>query len=165
MHIHLIVSNHSQLAREIAKKCAGMRVRQVSRLLTRVYDECLRPLGVQESQLSLLVAVAIFGDRGAQMGTLAEQLLLDRTTLTRNVVPLEKAGLVRVARSADDARARVVFLTRDGQRMIESAHPLWEEAQAKVRRVLGAQRFEELRSQLSGVVAMAGQLGVGREGQ
>jgi DNA-binding MarR family transcriptional regulator len=156
------MADDSQLARKIMKECTGMRVRQVSRLLTRIYDECLRPLGVQESQLSVLVAVAMFGERGAQMGTLADRLLMDRTTLTRNVVPLEKAGLVRVARSADDARARVVFLTRGGERMIESAYPLWEEAQTKLRQALGAKRFEELHSQLSGVVAMAEQLGVGR---
>ncbi len=135
-----------------------MRVRQVSRLLSRVYDESLRPLGLQESQLSVLVAVAMFGESGAQMGALADRLLMDRTTLTRNVVPLEKAGLVRVARSAEDARARVVLLSPSGQRMIESAYPRWEKAQAKVRRTLGAELFDGLRSRLSDVIAMAGSL-------
>jgi DNA-binding MarR family transcriptional regulator len=144
-----------KLARKISKECAGVRVRQVSRLLSRVYDDCLRPLGLQESQLSVLVAVAMFGEKGAQMGTLADRLLMDRTTLTRNIVPLEKAGLVRVARSADDARARVVLLSPSGERTIEAAYPRWEEAQSKVRRALGAQRFEGLRSQLSEVIAMA----------
>ena len=135
-----------------------MRIRQVSRLLTRIYDESLRPLGIQESQLSVLVAVAMFGEGGAQMSALASKLVMDRTTLTRNVVPLERAGLLRVARSVDDARARVVLLTGAGERMIESAYPLWEEAQEKVRRALGAGRFEALRSQLSTVVALADQL-------
>ena len=136
-----------------------MRVRQVSRLLSRVYDDSLRPLGLQESQLSVLIAVAMFGEKGAQMGTLADRLLMDRTTLTRNIVPLEKAGLVRIARSADDARARVVLLSPRGERMIEAAYPRWEEAQSKVRRALGAQCFEGLHSQLSEVIAMAGPLG------
>jgi len=138
-----------------------MRVRQVSRLLTRIYDECLRPIGIQESQLTVLVAVSMSGENGATMGALAGKLVMDRTTLTRNVVPLEKAGLLRVARSADDARARVIVLTRAGERLIESAYPLWEEAQRRIRRALGEKRIETLRSQLSEVVAFADKLVIG----
>jgi DNA-binding MarR family transcriptional regulator len=155
------MADHSQLARKIAKDCAGMRIRQVSRLLTRVYDESLRSLGIQESQLSVLVAVAMFGEDGATMGALASKLMMDRTTLTRNVVPLEKGGLLRVARSAGDARARVILLTRTGEHLIESAYPLWEDAQKRVRRALGADRFDALRAQLSEVVARASELEVG----
>jgi DNA-binding MarR family transcriptional regulator len=152
------MADYTQLARKIAKECTGIRVRAASRLLTRIYDECLRPVGLQEGQISMLVAVAMFGENGATMGALAGKLVMDRTTLTRNVVPLEKAGFLRVARSADDARARVVLLTRAGERMIVSAYPLWEEAQGRIRRVLGEERFEALRSQLSEVVTFADRL-------
>jgi DNA-binding MarR family transcriptional regulator len=155
------MNDYTRLARRIAKECAGMRVRQASRLLTRIYDDCLRPLGIQESQLSVLVAVAILGEDGPTMGALAGKLVMDRTTLTRNVVPLERAGYLRVARSADDARARVVLLTRAGERLIESAHPLWEEAQNRIRRTLGEERFEALRSQLADVVTFADKLEAG----
>jgi DNA-binding MarR family transcriptional regulator len=151
----------TQMARRVAKECTGMRVRQVSRLLTRIYDECLRPLGIQETQFTVLVAVAMSGEDGAMMGALAGKLVMDRTTLTRTIVPLEKAGYLRVARSADDARARVIVLTRSGERLIESAYPLWEEAQGRIRRTLGGQRFEALRSQLSEVVTFADKLEVG----
>jgi DNA-binding MarR family transcriptional regulator len=123
-------------------------------LLTRIYDQSLRPLGIQESQLSILVAVAVFGENGATMGALAKALVMDRTTLTRNVQPLEKAGWVRVARTPDDARTRVIFLTRSGERMVESAAPLWEQAQERIRRAVGAKGFEALRSQLSEVVRL-----------
>lgn len=155
------MTDHSRIARRIAKECAGVRIRQVSRLLTRVYDESLRALGIQESQLSLLVAVAMFGENGATMGALAGQLVMDRTTLTRNIVPLEKVGYLRVARSATDARTRVVLLTRAGERVIESAYPFWEEAQKRICRTLGAARFEALRAQLSDVVAAAEKLDIG----
>jgi DNA-binding MarR family transcriptional regulator len=148
------------MARRVAKECTGLRVRQVSRLLTRVYDECLRPLGIQESQFSVLVAAAMFGEDGATMGALAGKLVVDRTTLTRNIVPLEKAGYLRVARSANDARARVILLTRAGERLVESAYPFWEEAQKRISRTLGAKRFEDLRAQLSDVVALAEKLEV-----
>ena len=70
-----------------------------------VYDDALRPIGLQQSQLPVLVALAIFGEPGAPMNALAQALVMDRTTLTRNVRPLEKAGLLRVARSPADARA------------------------------------------------------------
>lgn len=135
-----------------------MRVRQASRLLTRIYDECLRPLGIQESQLSVLVAVAMHGEAGATMSKLAAALVMDRTTVTRNVVPLEKAGLLRVARSAEDARSRVIVLTRAGERMIESAHPLWQNAQERIRHTLGAARFDALRARLSEVAGLAREL-------
>jgi DNA-binding MarR family transcriptional regulator len=152
------LANFSKLALKIAKECSGVRIRQASRLLTRVYDDALRPLGINESQLSVLTAIAIFGERGATMGALASALLMDRTTLTRNVQPLEKAGLLLVARSAEDARARVVILTRAGERAIESAAPLWELAQKQVRRALGAPLFEAFRSRLDDVIARAEEL-------
>jgi DNA-binding MarR family transcriptional regulator len=152
------MADFSQMARRVVKECTGLRVRQASRLLTRIYDDCLRPLGIQESQFSVLVAAAMFGENGATMGALASKLVMDRTTLTRNIVPLEKAGYLRVARSAEDARARVILLTRAGERLIEAAYPLWEEAQKKISRTLGAARFEGLRAQLSDVVAFADKL-------
>ena len=110
-----------------------MRVRQTSRTLSRIYDENLRRAGLQISQLTALVAVARFGEAGAGMGKIAQVLGMDRTTLTRNLLPLEKAGLLRVARDPADARARIVLLTKPGQRAIEKAFPLWEMSQKRVR--------------------------------
>lgn len=152
------VPDFSQLARKIVNECPAMRIRQASRLVTRVYDDGLRPLGIQESQLSLLVAVAMFGENGASMGALADVLSMDRTTLTRNLGPLEKAGLLRVARSAQDARARIVLLSRAGERMIESAYVAWESAQRRIRRALGAERLEALRSGLGELIEVAAKL-------
>ena len=118
-----------QAARRIAQECSGIRVRQASRLLTRIYDEALRPLGIQASQLSVLIAVALVGENGGNYGAVARALSMDRTTLTRNLAPLEKAGLLRVSRSPTDARARIVSLTRAGEKLIERAFPRWEQAQ------------------------------------
>src|SRR5262245_35663461 len=143
------------IARRIRKECNAMRIRQVSRLLSRIYDESLRPLGIQESQFSVLIAIANFGEKGATMSALAKVLVMDRTTLTRNIQPLEKAELLRVSRAPDDARTRVVSLTRAGERMVESALPLWEQAQKRVRQALGGERFDALRTQLSEVIELA----------
>ncbi len=145
-------------ARMIAGECPGMRVRAASRLLTRVYDEALRPLGIQASQLSVLVAVAMFGEEGAAMAGIARVLVMDPTTLTRNVRPLERSGLLRVARSPEDARRRIVFLTRAGERMVEAAGPLWKQALARIDAALGARRVEALREQLAEIIALAPRL-------
>ncbi|HEX4454689.1 MAG TPA: MarR family winged helix-turn-helix transcriptional regulator [Kofleriaceae bacterium] len=139
----------SDVALQIADTCPGTRVRQVSRVMTKIYDDALRPLGIQSSQMSLLVAVARFGDAGATITGLARVLAMDRTTLTRNIRPLEADGLVRVARSPDDKRASIVVLTRAGERMLEAVHPLWTKATAHIRATLGATRMDDLRASLN----------------
>jgi DNA-binding MarR family transcriptional regulator len=86
---------------------------------------------------------------------------MDRTTLTRNLRPLEKDGLVRVARSPDDARTRVVLLSRAGERMIVSVFPLWERAQKKVRDALGDELLADVSMNLGRVVSMGGPAAAG----
>jgi len=87
----------------------------MSRVLTRLYDDALRPSGLRVSQLTVLVAIAKFGEPGAKIGRLADVLAMERTTLTRNIGPLEAAGLLRVARDPEDARARILVLTVDDE--------------------------------------------------
>jgi DNA-binding MarR family transcriptional regulator len=144
-------------ARAISEQCLCTRVRQVARAVTKIYDDGLRSLGLQSSQLTVLVAVARFGENGARMNSLADVLVMDRTTLSRNLRPLERLGLLRVARSPDDARARIVLLTRAGERAIEKGYPLWERAQREVRALIGASEAEQLQGRAAGVLrALAG---------
>lgn len=131
-------------AATIAEQCPALRARQASRALARVYDEALRPLGLQSSQLTVLVAVAMHGKGGAPIGRVAQVLVMDRTTLTRNVRPLERAGLLQIARSAEDARTRVVVLTKAGERLLELAYPVWERVTKSVRRSMGERGFAGL---------------------
>jgi len=128
-----------------------MRVRQASRRVSRLYDEALRPVGVQVSQLTVLVATAMFGEAGVKIGVMADALGMERTTLTRNLRPLEKEGWIRVARDPADARARIVLLTRAGERTIEKAFPLWEQSQKRLRALLGKGQADELRKSLMSV--------------
>jgi DNA-binding MarR family transcriptional regulator len=144
----------SRLAQKMARECPGIRLRQASRVVAKIYDDALRPVGLQLSQLPVLTALAIFGEPGATMNALARVLVMDRTTLTRSVRPLEKAGLVRVARSADDARVRVVLLTRSGERTLEAAFPLWEGAMKRIRAALGAAPADDLHRRLEDVIAI-----------
>lgn len=136
----------------MAADCYCFRARRASRLLTRVYDEALRPLGVQTSQLSVLVVIAMAPEAGAPLAVLADVLVMDRTTLSRNLRPLEKAGLVQLARAPRDGRVRLAQLTGAGQQVVEQGYPLWQQAQQKVAAALGTGPAAELRSRLDAVV-------------
>ena len=94
------------------------------------------------------------GEAGASIGALARGIVLDPTTLTRNIRPLEKAGLLRVARSPQDKRTRMVFLTRSGERMIERVFPAWQRALGEANAAFGERRIGEVRVQLGRIVAM-----------
>jgi DNA-binding MarR family transcriptional regulator len=149
------MTDSAVLARKMADECPAFRVRQASRVLAKLYDDELRQFGLQLSQLPVLVAVALFGESGAAMSRLAQAVVMDRTTLTRNIQPLERVGLLRVARSPEDARARVVFLTRSGERMIESVYPVWERVLKGIRKFLGADAFAQLHERLDQVIALS----------
>ncbi len=132
-------------ARVIAADCLCFRARRVSRALTRMYDEALRPLGIHATQLTLLTAIAMSGKRGGMMNRLSEVLAVDGTTLSRNLRPLERAGLLRIERSPADRRVRRVFLTPEGERKLEDALPLWTQAHERVVATLGAEAAADLR--------------------
>src|SRR5262249_57713556 len=78
--------------REILESCACHKARTAARVVTRAYDEALRPVGLRATQLAVLVAVAT--DEAISINALAQVMGMDRTTLTRNLRPLEKEGLV-----------------------------------------------------------------------
>ena len=137
----------------MADECLCFRARRVSRALTRMYDDALRPLGIQATQLTLLNAIALNGQRGGTMGEVAEFLAMDATTLSRNVRPLEKAGLVRVGRRETDGRVRMAVLTPAGQRVIERALPLWKRAHQGILEALGPEAATELRDQFDAAAA------------
>jgi DNA-binding MarR family transcriptional regulator len=148
--------NYLQAAQKMSKECPAMKARQAARVFGKFFDDAFRPLGLQLSQLPLLCAVGLFGEEGASITKLARGMLIDPTTLTRNIRPLESAGLLRVARSPDDRRSRVVFLTRAGERMLEEAYPVWQRALKELRSTFGAARVDEVRAQLASIVAAAG---------
>jgi DNA-binding MarR family transcriptional regulator len=116
-----------------------------------MYDEALRPLGIQATQLTLLSAITTFGDEGAPLARLADVLAMDQTTLSRNLRPLAAAGLVRLATPASDRRVRTATSSSAGRRMVADALPLWEQAHARIVSTLGAESAAELRERLDQV--------------
>lgn len=137
----------------VATECSAARLRRASRALSRFYDEILEPSGLRGTQFSVLVALSLTG--GAPLLRLAEELGLDRTTMTRNLAPLERDGLV-VSAPGPDRRIRLIQLSDSGRRALAKALPLWEKAQQQVIERLGEQRWRELMGALQTTQALGG---------
>ena len=129
-----------QIAR-MGASCTLGYLRMATRLVTQIYDDILQPSGLRATQFSLLAGVALMGP--ATMSLLAEKGVMDRTTLTRNLKPLEDQGLIKVV-PGEDRRTRQVAITRRGEDVVAYAIPLWEEAQAYMAKGLGDKPTRDL---------------------
>src|SRR4051795_13441097 len=118
----------------IAQSCVAARLRLLNRVVTNLYDDALRPLGLKVSQLNVLVVTAKLGL--ARPARVCDVLQLDASTLSRNVKPMQAHGWLEVVPD-EDARAQPFRLTPQGKRLIEKAVPAWEEAQRRASELLG----------------------------
>lgn len=137
--------------REVERLCACNNIRKASRALAQLFNEALKPSGLRATQFALLVAIATTG--AASLTHLGQRLVMDRTTLTRSLKPLEKRGLVAIA-TGEDRRTRAVTLTARGREALARALPLWERAQARVVRGLGQKRWRALLASSSAAVEL-----------
>jgi len=127
-------------------------LRKATRSVTHIYDAALRPAGLRATQFTVLNVV--HGLAPAGVTRIAELAVIDRTTLTRSLALLERAGLLRVVAS-NDARERRYALTARGTRTLARAAPLWDAAQARVVELLGPALFRRLIDDLGEVVITA----------
>jgi DNA-binding MarR family transcriptional regulator len=118
----------------IAKTCIAGRLRLINRVVTNIYDDALRPLGLKISQGNILILTGKLGV--ASPSQVCEFLQLDISTLSRNVELMRKNGWLEIV-PGDDARSHRFRLSAAGKRLIEQAVPAWEEAQAEARELLG----------------------------
>ena len=132
--------------------CTCAALRRATRRLTQAYDQALKPSGLRLTQYSVLANVARC--EGLSITELAAVLAMDRTTLTRNLRPLERGGLIRVA-PGPDQRRRAVGITEAGRRRYEAAVPLWREAERAFRRSMGREEAAVLRALLDSASASA----------
>ncbi len=128
--------------------CTSFNLRKAARAVTQFYDDTLRDSGLKSTQFSLLAAAAAAGK--APISRLAEEMAMDRTTLTRNLKPLQAEGLLRIEAGAD-RRVRNVAITPDGEALLEKALPMWRKAQTQMIDKLGDERWGNLLRQLQGV--------------
>jgi DNA-binding MarR family transcriptional regulator len=120
----------------IASQCLAVRLRMLNRVVTNLYDEGLRPLGVKTSQLNILVVTARLGL--ARPAEVCQRLLLDASTLSRNVERMKVNGWLEVVTDDDDGRAQPFRLTTKGKNLLKRALPAWELAQRKASDLLGS---------------------------
>ena len=128
-------------------ECTCLRMRRATRRVTQLYDHALGPSGLTVSQFGLLaylLGASRAPSNASSIGTIAEWLGMDPTTLNRNLKPLVAKGLVRIAPDSADGRVRIVRITEKGQRALLKAVPHWRSAQARVAKMLGPQATAEL---------------------
>ena len=126
--------------------CTCANLRKAARAVTQAFDTALQPSGLRATQFTVLATLAKRGE--LPLMKLAEAMVLDRTTLTRNLRPLIDRGLVRETRDAD-RRVRRLGLTRTGEAALETALPYWHQAQGRLVAVLGSGRWSGLLGDLA----------------
>jgi len=126
--------------------CLCLHVQRAARALARRFDAALRPAGLTQGQFSLLTSLN--RAEPPTIGSVANLLALDRTTLTANLKPLERRGLVKVAVDPHDKRSRRLILTAAGRASLAAAAPIWKREHARVERLLQTASPDILRAGL-----------------
>jgi DNA-binding MarR family transcriptional regulator len=126
--------------------CLCLHVQRAARALARRFDAALRPAGLTQGQFSLLTSLN--RAEPPTIGSVANLLALDRTTLTANLKPLERRGLVKVAVDPHDKRSRRLILTAAGRASLAAAAPIWKREHARVERLLQTATPDVLRAGL-----------------
>jgi DNA-binding MarR family transcriptional regulator len=132
--------------RSRSEQCNCLAVRQAARHITQFYDQCLAPSG-----FSILSRLKRLGPM--TINALAADLVMDRTTLGRNILPLQREGLIAVVKGSVDRRSKELRVSEAGAERLRAAVKGWAEAQDQFEVVFGAQRAAELRALLHAVSA------------
>ena len=140
-------------------ECNCLALRQAARHVTQFYDQCLAPAGLRTTQLSILAKLKRLGP--LTINALARELVMDRTTLGRTMLPLERDGLISIEDGRLDRRSKELHLTRAGAERLRVAGRLWSEAQMQFEAAFGGERASMLRKELRAVASS--ELGIAPE--
>ncbi len=145
--------------------CNCLAARQAARHITQFYDQLLAPTGLRTTQFSILAKLRRVGPM--TINDLAADLVMDRTTLGRNILPLERDGLIAIERGRHDRRRKEVRLTEAGDARFRAGVKGWIEAQRQFTAAFGGERTAELRALLHAVASTdfgtTAVAGIGRE--
>ncbi len=131
--------------------CTAFNLRKASRAVSQLFDDALRDSGIRGGQFTIMSVV--LHSQPVPVKDLAEKLVMDRTTLTRNLKPLERDGLIRIE-AGNDRRVREVSMTEQGTAVLKQAYPRWREAQSRMITGLGESSLEELLSSLQSTIGV-----------
>jgi DNA-binding MarR family transcriptional regulator len=132
--------------RHVHDHCLCFATQRAARTLARRFDEALRPVGLTSGQFSLLMSLN--RPEPASIGGVSALLAIDRTTLTANLKPLERRGLLEVTADAGDKRSRRLSLTASGRELLTAAVPVWEATHAAIENRLAGSSVDGLRGDL-----------------
>jgi DNA-binding MarR family transcriptional regulator len=132
--------------------CVCSTLRMVTRTVTQLYDDVLRPSGLRVTQFSILATIARL--EAASLKQLEHALAIDQTTLTRSLALLERDGVIERA-SHPDGRIKAMRLTSKGRRALAVARPLWAQAQARVLREFGTKAWADAQRRLTRLLHVA----------
>ena len=141
----------SEIAESTSSTCISTRIRQLSRIITRIYDDAMRPLGITASQFTLLTQLA--QQDGITAVEIGHTLDIEKSTLSRNLKRLLALGMITMDPPAG-RRGRGLHLTPKGEVVIQQGFPVWRDAQMRTMRVMGP----ESRGTLDGFLAQAEKL-------
>lgn len=141
--------------RQINARCSCFNLRKATRAVTQFYDHCLESAGIRATQFTLLVSMASVSAR--TLTEMASTLVMDRTTLTRNLKPLEKLGLIETIEPRDK-RSKAYSLTEKGRETLNKGIPLWQSAQNKIISGLGHDRYEHLLKELDALTKVISEM-------
>ena len=140
----------SGIVRPTLSDCNCQAVRQAARYVTQLYDRHLSAFGLRTSQYGILAKLKRRGP--TTINELASEMIIDRTTLGRNIRPLERDGLITITPGRTDRRIKELRLTAAGEQRFDETHDAWVAAQRTFETGFGAERAAELRGLLRALV-------------
>lgn len=136
---------------ELLAECACFDLRKATRAVSRMYDEFLRGARMNVTQFSLLRLIRT--QKELSVSTLSRCMVMERTSITRALAPLERDGLIN-SRTGADKRIRIVSLTKKGEKRVDDAEPRWAHAQGALMGVIGDERWTAMRTLLRDTTRM-----------
>jgi DNA-binding MarR family transcriptional regulator len=129
-----------QTTQKVRDACLCLHLQRAARRVARQFDAAFKPLGLKSGQFSLLMSLNRAAP--ASIGQVSAVLAMDRTTLTANLKPLCRRGLVEVSIDETDRRSRRLALTASGRALLAAAVPIWRATHAAIEgRVVEANRL------------------------
>jgi DNA-binding MarR family transcriptional regulator len=132
--------------------CNCLAVRQAARHITQFYDRYLAPSGLRTTQFSILAKLRRLGPM--TINALAAEMVMDRTTLGRNILPLERDGLIAIEQGSRDRRSKELRVTAAGEARFRAGTKGWVQAQRQFEKAFGAKRTTDMRAILHAVTAI-----------
>lgn len=155
VHMHIMASKPQiRKTRDVTDvtACTCFNLRKASRAMTQLYDAALKPAGIRANQFNVLAALEILGE--VAQSDLAAALVMDRTTLIRNLAPLVSGGLVTAERPSGNG-PKIIALSAAGNRVLQDAKPLWQGVQERIAGILGLDKWNGLIGDLEAAVEAA----------